>query len=381
MNGALEAKFKPFESPSIRDFSDAKVSDPNAPAKESNSKEKVNFRDVLMNSNDDAARDRVAQKNGDTLRAAKSDEEFAKMMSDKANPDKSRKPQNELDKDAFLKLFVTQMRNQDPLNPDDSAEMAAQLAQFHGLEQMMNVNKNLEKTQTDEAIGRAVNLINFVGKDVTLGNGKLMVENSQMVTDARVKLDQESVNTKIEVRDGAGVLVASTDIGPLPSGESKLEWHDVGKDGKKLSNGAYTFSVVATDMNNQPIPTSIASTLKVTGVDLHDTGGAFYTQIGKVGVRDVSSIGSTTSSSNAAAKPVAKAPEGVGPNADAVAKLIEAGAASAPAVKASVPNAPVANNPVAKAPTPNAPVAKAPATVDSKEVNKAVNTAPVKEAH
>ena len=381
MNGALEAKFKPFESPSIRDFSDAKVSDPNAPAKESNSKEKVNFRDVLMNSNDDAARDRVAQKNGDTLRAAKSDEEFAKMMSDKANPDKSRKPQNELDKDAFLKLFVTQMRNQDPLNPDDSAEMAAQLAQFHGLEQMMNVNKNLEKMQTDEAIGRAVNLINFVGKDVTLGNGKLMVENSQMVTDARVKLDQESVNTKIEVRDGAGVLVASTDIGPLPSGESKLEWNDVGKDGKKLSNGAYTFSVVATDMNNQPIPTSIASTLKVTGVDLHDTGGAFYTQIGKVGVRDVSSIGSTTSSSNAAAKPVAKVPEGVGPNADAVAKLIEAGAASAPAVKAPAPNAPVASAPVPKAPGPSAPVAKAPATVDTKEVNKAVNTAPVKEAH
>ena len=380
MNGALEAKFKPFESPSIRDFSDAKVNDPNAPAKESNSKEKVNFRDVLMNSNDDSARDRAAQKNGDTLRAAKSDEEFAKMMSDKANPDKSRKPQNELDKDAFLKLFVTQMRNQDPLNPDDSAQMASQLAQFHGLEQMMNVNKNLEKMQTDEAIGRAVNLINFVGKDVTLGNGKLMIENSQMVTDARVKLDQESVNTKIDVRDGAGVLVASTDIGPLPSGESKLEWNDVGKDGKKLSNGAYTFNVVATDMNNQPIPTSIASTLKVTGVDLHDTGGAFYTQIGKVGVRDVSSIGGTTPASNAAAKPVAKAPDGVGPSADAIAKLIEAGAAGAPPVKAPAPNAPVASAPP-KAPAPSAPVAKVTPTVDTKEVNKAVNTAPVKEAH
>jgi hypothetical protein len=201
-----------------------------------------------------------------------------------------------------------------------------------------------------------------------------------MVTDARVKLDQESVNTKIEVRDGAGVLVASTDIGPLPSGESKLEWNDVGKDGKKLSNGAYTFSVVATDMNNQPIPTSITSTLKVTGVDLHDTGGAFYTQIGKVGVRDVSSIGSTTPPSNAGAKPLAKAPEGVGPSADAIAKLIEAGAAGAPAVKAPTPSVPVA-----KAPTPSVPVAKTPTMVDTKEVNKevnkAVNTAPAKEAH
>jgi len=309
MNGALEARIKPFESPAARDFSDATVKDPNESIADGSSKDKVSFRDLLLNSNDETARERAAQKNGDNLRAAKSDEEFAKMMRDKSNPQNLRKPQNELDKDAFLKLFVTQMRNQDPLNPDDSSEMAAQLAQFHGLEQMMNVNKNLEKMQSDEAVGRAVNLINFVGKEVKLNNGKLQIENGRMVTDANLSLEQDSITTSLEIRDSAGAVIVQKDLGPMQAGDNKLEWEGLSKDGKKLSNGAYTFNIVAADRNNQPIPTKITSTLQVTGVDLHDVGGAFHTPIGKVGVRDVASVGTSQSHNEQARRSVAKKAE------------------------------------------------------------------------
>ncbi len=332
MNGALEARIKPFESPAARDFSDATIKNPNESVADSNSKDKVSFRDLLLNSNDETARERAAQKNGDNLRAAKSDDEFVKMMRDKANPQNLRKPQNELDKDAFLKLFVTQMRNQDPLNPDDSAEMAAQLAQFHGLEQMMNVNKNLEKMQSDEAIGRAVNLINFVGKEVKLSNGKLQIESGRMVTDATVKLDQDSINTTLEIRDAAGAVVAQKDLGPMQAGDNKLEWEGLSKDGKKLSNGAYTFSIVATDRNNQPIPANITSTLQVTGVDLHDTGGAFHTPIGKVGVRDVASVGTSAAHNDQAHRSVVKKSE-----SSPSAKSEEVPKESAPSVAAGKP--------------------------------------------
>lgn len=50
---------------------------------------------------------------------------------------------NSLDKEAFLKLFVTQLANQNPLNPVEDKEFIAQLAQFSALEQMQNLNKNL----------------------------------------------------------------------------------------------------------------------------------------------------------------------------------------------------------------------------------------------
>jgi len=48
-----------------------------------------------------------------------------------------------LDKDAFLKLLVSQVKNQDPMQPQGSAEYVAQLAQFSSLEQMQNLNDNI----------------------------------------------------------------------------------------------------------------------------------------------------------------------------------------------------------------------------------------------
>ncbi len=55
------------------------------------------------------------------------------------------KKNDALGKDAFLKLLVTQMRYQDPLDPQDNSEYLSQLAQFSALEQMTNVSKGLEK--------------------------------------------------------------------------------------------------------------------------------------------------------------------------------------------------------------------------------------------
>ncbi len=83
-----------------------------------------------------------------------------------------------LGKDEFLRLFVTQMRYQDPLNPMNSTDFTAQLAQFASLEQMTNVNSklddllknqnSLQNTLTTDLIGRKVK---FEGTDGTSATG------------------------------------------------------------------------------------------------------------------------------------------------------------------------------------------------------------------
>lgn len=289
MNGALQNQIKPHTSQNNVSFSDATVKTAEK-AVDSTSGDKTSFKDLIMNSNSDVFQARQAQKNGSDLAGAKTDAEFAKLLADKFNKETQRKPQNELDKESFLKLFVTQLQNQDPLNPDDSAEMAAQLAQFHGLEQMMNVNKNLEKMQESDGTSRAVSLINFVGKDIKLDSGKVRLEDGK-ISQALFKLDAESANTTMEVRDAAGIVVYSQDLGIKPVGEHLLEWNGLDKDGNKANAGAYTLNVIAKDISGNELPTSMTTTVRVTGVDLKDSGGSFYTDMGKVRIAEIASVG------------------------------------------------------------------------------------------
>lgn len=74
------------------------------------------------------------------------------------------KQAGQLDKDAFLKLLAAQARYQDPLNPSDSTQQMAQLAQFSSLEQMNNVVSGISELRSDAATDRAVGL---VGHQVT----------------------------------------------------------------------------------------------------------------------------------------------------------------------------------------------------------------------
>lgn len=72
----------------------------------------------------------------------------------------------DLGKDAFMKLFVAQIKNQDPLNPADSTESIAQMAQFSSLEQMQNLNATINKLYSYQTASSLVNNAVMIGKTV-----------------------------------------------------------------------------------------------------------------------------------------------------------------------------------------------------------------------
>ncbi len=74
----------------------------------------------------------------------------------------SRAVSGELDKDAFLKLLIAELSNQDPMNPMDDREFIAQMAQFSTLEQMTNMTKALEGVSSMEQFSA----VSYVGKKV-----------------------------------------------------------------------------------------------------------------------------------------------------------------------------------------------------------------------
>ena len=97
------------------------------------------------------------------------------LDSDYVKLSKEVKSQNEMDKDAFISLLVTQMQYQDPLNPMDNSQMLAQLAQFTALEQMMNVAQVNQKQLANSMIGQYVEykVVDSVTKQTTYNYGKV----------------------------------------------------------------------------------------------------------------------------------------------------------------------------------------------------------------
>jgi flagellar basal-body rod modification protein FlgD len=115
-----------------------------------------------------------------------------------------------LGKDAFLQLLVTQMKYQDPLDPQDNGEYLAQLAQFSALEQMTNVadglgdvSKLVSNIDTSVLVGQ---LSNMIGKDVQwIKETSYTDENGNVSTS---KNTMEGVVTGVSISDGTPTIIA-----------------------------------------------------------------------------------------------------------------------------------------------------------------------------
>lgn len=115
-----------------------------------------------------------------------------------------------MDKSAFLKLLVTQMKHQDPLNPTGNEQMAAQLAQFSSLEQLQDMNATLSA----QASGNAA-IIASIQASAALGTlGKTVVAaGDAIVLDGTTDPTTVQVNASVNGASGVGVLTITDDAG------------------------------------------------------------------------------------------------------------------------------------------------------------------------
>lgn len=150
----------------------------------------------------------------------------------------------ESEQDKFMTLLVTQMKNQDPLNPLDNAQMTSQLAQLSTLSGIEKLNATMESFITGFQSGQALHAANMIGRAVLVPGEETSLAEGQAVFG--VELDEPADKVTVNIKDADGNLVHTLDLGAQEAGVIPLAWNGKTADDETLADGRYKIEVVAT---------------------------------------------------------------------------------------------------------------------------------------
>ncbi|WP_136416169.1 flagellar hook assembly protein FlgD [Herbaspirillum sp. ST 5-3] len=190
--------------------------------------------------------------------------------------------------DRFMTLLVTQMRNQDPLNPLDNAQVTSQLAQLSTVTGIDKLNATLQALQGSYQTSQSLQAANMIGHGVLVPGSSVSLADSKAVLG--VEVTEPADNVRVTIRNAAGLAVHTVDLGGKEAGMVPLTWDGQTDSGGTAPDGAYSFDVTAT-RGGKAIPATALSfgvvgsvTTGTQGVSLNVPG------LGAVNLSDIRQI-------------------------------------------------------------------------------------------
>jgi len=171
--------------------------------------------------------------------------------------------------DRFLKLLVTQLKNQDPLNPLDNAQMTTQMAQISSLQGIEQLNRTLEALAASFSGGQAVQAAALVGHDVMAPGSDMLLASGH--AQAGVQLPQAVDQLAVTLLDAAGAVVHRAELGPQPQGVVKIDWDGMTDNGAPAVDGRYQIKVAGT-ANGKDVGAQALMIGRVMGVSSSGSG-------------------------------------------------------------------------------------------------------------
>lgn len=179
---------------------------------------------------------------------------------------------NELGKDAFMKLMLEQMKNQDPTDPVKHHEMAAQLAQFSSLEQLVNVNSNLEGMKQAQSPQHNFGALSFIGKTVSGDANRIIRADGDKQHTVHFNLLNDAKEVMVEIADYNGNVVKKLSINDPKKGENEILWDGVSENGQATKGGEYRVKIEAKSDQGKKVGLETKFEGKVSGVNLTAEG-------------------------------------------------------------------------------------------------------------
>lgn len=156
----------------------------------------------------------------------------------------------------FLTMLVTQMNNQDPLNPMDNSQLTSQLAQISTVSGMQTMNATLSQLLSQVSASRAMDSAALIGRTVMVPGAAVSVKDGAA---GKIGVDLPSTADAVTVNivDKDGVVVRTLDMQGQTAGVHDIAWDGKNDAGNKVPDGDYSFKVSATANGNSVKPVTL----------------------------------------------------------------------------------------------------------------------------
>lgn len=171
--------------------------------------------------------------------------------------------------DRFLKLLVTQMKNQDPLNPMDNAQVTSQMAQLSTVSGIDKLNSTMESLIGSVKTAQSYQASSMIGHNVLVAGNEVSTtgEGGFFGVDLPIGADKLTIT----IKSAAGATIRTLQLGAQESGTLPLNWDGYADDGSIAPTGSYKFEVAAT-ISGQSATADALSYAKVMSISNSTSG-------------------------------------------------------------------------------------------------------------
>ena len=202
------------------------------------------------------------------------------------SPDKVFNPKSQLDKDAFLKLFIKQLEMQDPTDPMDTDKMLEQTASLTTLEMNNNMQTTLNKLANQLSSTQELNTINAIGKMADTKERYLNVTDEDSAKDFELYFGDDISNGNVIIKDKSGNIVRTFPLEAHTKGILSFEWDLTDNNGNRIPSDTYEVEAQYTSPDGTQHQTALGAypieSVKFENGEVYAKLGSSYVPFSKI---------------------------------------------------------------------------------------------------
>jgi flagellar basal-body rod modification protein FlgD len=176
-----------------------------------------------------------------------------------AGNDKVHNPNSQLDKNAFMKLFLKQLEMQDPTNPMDTDKMLEQTAYLSTMEMNTNMQKTIDTLSKTLTSSNKMSTISAIGKIADTGERYINVTDDDKTKDFELYFGNDIQSGSVQIKDKSGNIIKTFDLNAHSKGVLSFEWDLKDSNGNRIKSDSYEVSATYTTPDGTEKSTSFGA--------------------------------------------------------------------------------------------------------------------------